>query len=216
MTRRRGIPRRFCTIAGSAAIVFAMPAAAALAQSSSSATQSAPPRAGASRFGEPPPRVLSLRAAIERGHEYNLSLIRVAQAVRQADGQRGVARSALQPNITGSLQNSEQRINLAAFGIQFDSPVPGVTIPNVVGPFNLTDVRARVSQSIIDLAALNNYRAAREVVGASELTASDSRDAIVLAVGTVYLQAIAARARADAARAQIDTATAMRQNATRQ
>jgi outer membrane protein TolC len=215
MTRPRGIPRRFCTIAGSAAIVVAVPVTAAMAQSSATA-QSASPRASASRFGEPPPRVLSLRAAIERGLAYNLSLIRVAQAVRQAEGQRGVARSALQPNITGSLQNSEQRINLAAFGIQFDIPIPGVTVPSVVGPFNLTDVRARVSQSIIDLAALNNYRAAREVVGASELAASDSRDAIVLAVGTVYLQAIAARARAEAARAQIDTAAVLQRNATRQ
>jgi len=215
MTRPR-IPRRFRAIAGSATLVVAMPITA-LAQPTDFSVQGAPPsRTGASRFGEPPPRVLSLRAAIVRGLEYNLSLIRVAQALRQYEGQRTVAHSALRPNITGSLQNSEQRINLAAFGIQFDIPVPGVTVPSVVGPFNLTDVRARLSQSIIDLAALNNYRAARELVGASELTASDSRDAIVLAVGSVYLQAIAARARLEAARAQIDTATAMQRHAAQQ
>ena len=67
----------------------------------------------------------------------------------------------------------------------------------MVGPFNVLDVRARVSQSIADFTALNNYRSAREVAHAGELSAKDAQDLVVLAVAGAYLQVLAAHARLD-------------------
>jgi outer membrane protein TolC len=160
--------------------------------------------------------MLSLRDAIQRGLEYNLSAVGLVNAIRQAEGQRAVARSALRPTITGEVRDAEQRVNLAALGVTFDVPVPGFSLPQAVGPFNVVDLRATVSQRIIDMTALHNYRATREAVRAAELAARDSRDTIVLAIGGAYLQAVAARARLESARAHIDTARSLHQRSVEQ
>jgi outer membrane protein TolC len=170
------------------------------------------PATGATPLSGP----LSLRDAIERGLEYNLSGVGLAHALRLAQGQQVVARSALRPSIVGDVRSTEQKVNLAANGVQFDIPVPGFSLPDTVGPYNVFDLRARLTQSVLNLTALNNYRAARESVRASELTARDARDAVVLAVGGAYLQAVAARARLQTARAQIETATTLHRRADQQ
>jgi outer membrane protein TolC len=154
---------------------------------------------------------LSFRDAIERGLEYNLGAINLTAIVRQARGERTVSRSALLPNIVGDLTGTREIVSLAAIGIQFSAPVLGFTSPSVVGPFNYVDLRARLSQTVLDLTAWNNYKAAAATVRADELSMSDTRDLIVLAVGGAYLQAVAARARVQSSRAQLDTANALYQ-----
>jgi outer membrane protein TolC len=157
---------------------------------------------------------LALREAIQRGIEYNLGAINTAQVVRQAQGQRTVARSALLPNLMGNLSATREEINLAAQGLgSIRVPIPGFSFPTIVGPFSYLDLRARLSQTIVDLTAWNNYRAAGETVRANELSVEDARDLVVLAVGGAYLQAIATQAKVDSAQAQVDTATALFQQA---
>ena len=159
---------------------------------------------------------LALRDAIDRGLDYNLGAVSLSNVVRQARGQRAVARSALLPNLMADLTQIRQQVNLAAFGFRFSSPFPGFTFPTVVGPFNQVDFRARVSQSVFDLTAWNNYRASGETQRAHELSAEDARDLVVLAVGGTYLQALAARARVESGRIQLETANALfQQNAQR-
>src|SRR2546422_3302018 len=131
---------------------------------------------------------LSLREAIERAVQYNLGAVGLTQAVQQARGQTKSARSALLPNLNASLNETIQQLNLRASGFRFSSPLPGFSIPSVVGPFNFFDLRATLSQTVFDLTTLNNYRAARENLRASELSAEDAGDLIVLAVGGAYLQ----------------------------
>jgi outer membrane protein TolC len=152
---------------------------------------------------------LSFREAIRRGLEYNLGGFGLAQALRQSQGQARVARSGLLPNLSASLSETEQQTNLAVAGIHFNSPIPGLSIPTVVGPFNYFDLRARLTQSIADLTAWKNYRSAQANARASELSAKDARDVVTLAVGGAYLQVIAARARVASARAQLQTAKAL-------
>jgi len=152
---------------------------------------------------------LSLREAIERAVQYNLGAVGLTQAVRQARGQTKSARSALLPNLNASLSETVQQLNLRASGFRFSSPLPGFSIPSVVGPFNFFDLRATLSQTVLDLTTLNNYRAARENLRASELSAEDAGDLIVLAVGGAYLQVISAKAKVESARAQLDTANTL-------
>jgi outer membrane protein TolC len=152
---------------------------------------------------------LSLREAIQRGVAYNLGGIGLSQAVREAHGQSRVARSALLPNLNGDLSEVIEQVNLRALGVRFQSPLPGLTIPSVVGPFNYFDLRARLSQTVADLTARNNYRASLEIVRANEFSAKDARDLVVLAVGGAYLQVIAAQARVTSAHAQLETANAL-------
>ena len=79
------------------------------------------------------------------------------------------------------LTGTRQQINLASMGVRFNSPIPGFTFPTVVGPFNQVDLRARLSQTLLDLTAWNNYRASAETrprdraVGAGRARTRDLR-----------------------------------------
>jgi len=157
---------------------------------------------------------LSLRDAIRRGLEYNLGAVGLAQAVRQAHGQTRVARSELLPNLTGDLAETVQQTSLAASGFKFK--IPGFTLPAIVGPYNYIDLRARLSQTVVDLTAWKNYKSANENWYADQLSAQDSRDLVVLAVGGAYLSVIADKARVQSALAQLDTANALYQQASQQ
>ncbi|HJP92138.1 MAG TPA: TolC family protein [Pyrinomonadaceae bacterium] len=152
---------------------------------------------------------LSLREAVDRAIEFNLGAVGLTEAVRQARGQTKVARSALLPNINASLSETVQQTNLQALGVRFNIPVPGFSPPTIVGPFNYFDLRATLSQTVLDLTARNNYRAAKEIARANELSVEDARDLVVLAVGGTYLQVIAAKSKIDSARAQLTTAEAL-------
>jgi outer membrane protein TolC len=157
---------------------------------------------------------LSLRDAIRRGLEYNLGAVGLAQAVRQAHGQTRVARSVLLPNLTGDLAETVQQTSLAAEGLKFK--IPGFNLPTILGPYNYIDLRARLTQTVVDLTAWKNYKSADESFRANELSAQDSRDLVVLAVGSAYLLVIADKARVQSALAQLDTANALYQQASQQ
>jgi outer membrane protein TolC len=159
---------------------------------------------------------LGLREAIDRALVYNLGAVGVAQAAHQAQGTKRVARSALLPNVNGNVSETLETENLRALGIRFNSPIPGFSFPSIVGPFNYLDARATLTQTIVDITALNNYRSAAEISRSNQLSALDARDLVVLAVGGTYLQVLAAKARVDSERAQVDTANALYQQALQQ
>lgn len=159
---------------------------------------------------------LSLREAVQRGLSYNLGALNLNLAVRQAQGQSQVARSALLPNVSGYLAENLQQTNLAAEGLRIHLPIPGFSFPTIVGPYNNIDLRGNVSQSILDLTAWNNYRSSKESVQSAQLSARDAREAVVLAVCGGYLQVIATAQRVTSAHAQLDTATALFQQTQQQ
>src|SRR5215471_1086304 len=169
------------------------------------------PFAGATRStpGMPFSGTLSLAEAIQRGLQYNLGYTGLANAVRQAHGQSRVVRSALLPNVNGTLAETVEQLDLKAQGLRLSSPFPNFSFPSIVGPFNFFDLRAKLSQTVYDGAAWNNYRSSSELVRASEFSVRDSRDLVVLAVGGAYLQVIAAKARVGSAQAQLETADAL-------
>jgi outer membrane protein TolC len=162
------------------------------------------------------PGVLTLQDAIQRAVAHNLTILGLKHAVSEARGQQQVARSSLLPRLTGEFSAFGQRLNLAAQGVQFDIPVPGFELERVVGPFSVLDVRARLSQTLVDVPATQNHRAAAQAVRASELSVEDAQDLIALAAGRAYVETLAAHSRVDATRAQVDTATAIHEKAVQQ
>lgn len=159
---------------------------------------------------------LSLKDAIKRGLQYNMGALSVAATAGAAHGQLRVVRSALLPNLNSSLSETVQQTNLQAMGIRVNLPIKGFAFPTMVGPFNYFDLRARLTQSVADFAAINNYRSSKEIVKADRLNMKDARELIVLAVGGAYLQTLAAKARIESAKAQLDTAQAQFKQATEQ
>jgi outer membrane protein TolC len=156
---------------------------------------------------------LSFREAIQRGLEYNLGTIGLATAVRQARGQAVVSRSSLLPNLNGTVSEHYLTQSLQVLGIQgaLSSSFGGrgLFLPAVVGPINYYDLRVTLTQNLVDLTALNNYRSSEYVVQANEALMQDARDTVVLAVGASYLQVIAAKARVASERAQLETSDAV-------
>ncbi len=154
---------------------------------------------------------ITLDYALKLGLQYNLGTLVQSQSIRSAQGQRYEALNALLPNISGVLREDVQQTNLQALGFRFS--IPGVRTPSIVGPYNYFDLRATLTQTVADLVKLRNLRAASENVKATQLTAKDARDLVVLAIGGSYLQVGAALARLNSARAQVDTAQAVYQQA---
>jgi outer membrane protein TolC len=159
---------------------------------------------------------LSLEEALQRGLAFNLGAVGLKQTVRQNNAQVTVARSALLPNINGSLSETVEQVDLAAFGLRLTVPVFGFRIPTIVGPYNYFALQASLSQTVANLTSINNYRSARATARASQYSLQDARDLVTLAVGGAYLQTLAAQARMDAAQAQLDTANAVFHQSTEQ
>jgi outer membrane protein TolC len=152
---------------------------------------------------------LSVMDAIGLGLRRNLGLILNQVGTESADAARVRALADLLPNVTGTVRENIQQINLAAFGV----PLFVGTHP-VVGPFSIFDARAALSQNLFDLHALNNTRSARADLKAAQFTYRNARELVVLAVGSQYLQAIANMARVEAAQSEVKTAEALYQQAT--
>ena len=144
---------------------------------------------------------LPLRDAIDLGLKQNLGLVEGTQDIRTAQAARLRALSKLLPDVTARISESVQQNNLAAFGLP---PIPGV--PAIVGPFSLSDARASLSQSLVDLSLWDKEKSASLDQQAARLSYADSREIVVVAVADLYLQAVASSARVDSAQSQLTTA----------
>jgi outer membrane protein TolC len=159
------------------------------------------------------PIKLSLDDAIHRGLKANLGDVGYHNAIRQAYADTQQTRSALLPNINGYASATEEQINLQSFGFNFKFPIPGFSIPTVVGPFHYIDARVQLTQNVLNLTALRNYRSSQQSLKSTQYSAQDARDLVVLAITGGYLNIIAAAARIDSARAQVTAAQAVYQQA---
>jgi outer membrane protein TolC len=151
---------------------------------------------------------LTVAQAIFRSLEHNLGVLLAEQNTEAARGDRWTALSHLLPDISGSVTQSRRKTNLEAFGFPL-----GPTFPRVVGPFNVFDARVFASQPIFDLSAVKEASAASHRLAASQLSYRSARDLVVLVSANLYLQALAADARAQAARAQFESSQAIHQQA---
>jgi len=166
--------------------------------------------------GQPTGGVLTLTIldAMNRALEHNLGVLVAEQQIGHAAGTRWRALSDLLPNVNGRVSETRQEINLAAFGFAGGAGSPFANVPKIVGPFNVFDARASISQSVLDFGALNNARAESHNVEAARYTYRGARDLVIWIAGTLYLQALAGEARADTARTQQTTAQALYMQAT--
>jgi outer membrane protein TolC len=156
---------------------------------------------------------LTVVTAITRALEHNLGVLTAEQNLGRAQGARWRTLSELLPNANGRVTETRQTINLAAFGFGGGAGSPFGDIPTIVGPFNVFDARVFLSQSVLDFGALNSARAESHNVEAARLMFKSARDYVIHVAGNLFVQALAASARADAARAQQETARALHQQA---
>jgi outer membrane protein TolC len=149
---------------------------------------------------------LSLRSAIERGLRYNLGLIEANQASTDVRDERLRALSALLPQLEARGRQGYENLSYKEIGLKLP-PIPGLpALPSTSGGFGYQDARVSLTQSLYDAQLRNRYRARKSEEQASRLSIQDSRDVVVFAVGTAYVQVISSAARVETARAQLASA----------
>jgi outer membrane protein TolC len=154
---------------------------------------------------------LSLRGAIERGLHYNLGLVEASQASADVRAQRMRALSALLPQLSADARQGYENLSYKEIGLKLP-PISGLpALPSTSGAFGYQDARVSLAQSLYNGELRNEYRARRSDEQASILSVQDSRDVVVFAVGTAYLQVIASAARVETARAQLASASELDQ-----
>lgn len=167
------------------------------------------PYSGSVAQGKATPEALPLtfQDAIDLGLKNNLGVLLQSYNTIAARGEKWKELSALLPNVNAGVSVNVVQDNLAARGLRF----PG--FPTVVGPYGFTDARVYLSQSIVNLKALNRQRGASDDERAAQYSYKDARDLVVLATGNAYLEALSGAARVETAEAQLKNAQALHDKA---
>ncbi len=147
---------------------------------------------------EATPYRLTLREAIQKALQANLSVLVADTRVEEGEGTRARRLSAaLLPRVRVQSFANLQNRNLRAFGISF----PGT--PEVVGPFSNYDFRFYGEQNIVDLQSYRGWKASERALDAGKMDYQDARDLIIRSVAGLYLNAQSAAARVDAAQSRV-------------
>ena len=140
------------------------------------------------------PLVLSLGEAATRARQQGASVVGANSRAAQVEARVNQRRADLLPNLTGITEANSRTFNTATLGISFPT-APGQQPffdPNgeVLGPVPTSDVRARVSQTIYDGAALARLRLARQqgTAARSEATQAAASAATAAAIAYVRVQ----------------------------
>jgi outer membrane protein TolC len=159
--------------------------------------------AAAAALGQSAPVRLTLADALDlagkQSPDVQLARLRALESRAQADA----VRPALGPQVVASIAATYQTSNLQGIGLTF----PG--IPSRIGPYGVLDARPRVTQNILDLSLLADWRAARARVQAAEEDAHAIAERTRLAVVELYIRALAASSSERAAAARLATAEAL-------
>jgi len=151
----------------------------------------------------------SLNNAIQCGLRYNLGLIDSREDSATERAARMHALSVLLPQIAAIARvdfSQYSAIPTGAEKIHFPIPAVGETIqfPLTVGPFNYQYTGFTATEDVFDEQSRHLAKAAANEQRASIATVADSRDIVVLTVGSAYLQVVASKARLQAVIAERD------------
>jgi outer membrane protein TolC len=147
---------------------------------------------------------LSLKDAFARALKYNLGGIESNQNTRTAQAVRLRNLSALLPSLYGQLSANIQQVNLQSLGLRLTT-LPGFSIPTIIGPFAVQDVRGYLTQQVFNWSDIKNWQSASQSERASQYSYRSDRDLVILVTGTAYLQVIADAASVESNRAQVRT-----------
>ena len=148
---------------------------------------------------------LSIADAVKRGLQTNLGIITSNNVSSTVRAERMQVLSQMVPQIGASAGESVMQLNLASYGFNAISSA----IPKVIGPFQFVQAQANFNWSGLSLTNFRSVQAANAVDRATQLSARDARELVVLAVSGSYLQVVSAAARIESQRRQVESAQAI-------
>jgi len=131
------------------------------------------------------------------------------QSVRVSETHVNQARSGFFPTIDGSVNERSQTVNLHTFGFNFQFPIPGFSIPGIVGPFSIFDARASTQVTVLDFTTIRKYRASRTGLDAAKADLDVTKDQVSEQVARAYLASLREDAALDTARANVELSQAL-------
>jgi outer membrane protein TolC len=147
------------------------------------------------------PLRLSLQDAIAvAGSVKGPAAVQIAAAAEDAARARvALTRAYRLPLLDVTVSDSNVTRNLGAEGFNFPTGVPGFTIPQSVGPFNIFDARVQMTQTIFDLSAIREGRGVTAALTAAHANTLAHGLASQIEVAHDYLAALRANAGVEAA-----------------
>ncbi|HVJ04437.1 MAG TPA: TolC family protein [Candidatus Saccharimonadales bacterium] len=158
-----------------------------------------------SQNGTAAPYRLTLADAIHRGLQANLGVLVAETRIHETEATAERRQSLLLPRVRVEAPVAVQSRSLAAQGIS----VPGLPLPQVVGPFSTYEARAYAEQPIVDLQSLHALRSARQSTASAKSDYQDARDLVIRNVAALYLSAQSQFAETVAAQSRVETAQAL-------
>jgi outer membrane protein len=128
-------------------------------------------------------RPLTLGDAARLGARQNASALEANARTAQAAARITQTRSDLLPTISGYGAENGRSYNSATFGITF----PNLTSV-VIGPVNIFDVRAKISETLFDFGALQRLKGARTTARAYGATAANEAELSAQNAANAYLR----------------------------
>ncbi len=149
---------------------------------------------------------LSLKRAVELAltNDGNARVALAQELIEQARTQQAIAKSVFLPNLDGSVAERRQVSNLQAVGFNFKLPIPGFSIPSIVGPFSVFDARVTAQQSIFNFSDYRKYQAAKISATAVRTDADATRNSVSDEVARNYLTCLLADANRATAQANVE------------
>lgn len=137
---------------------------------------------------------LTLGEAVRLAAQQNTAVQSARYRVEAAQARVTQSRADLLPNVSGLATERRSTLNSAA-AFPIELPIPGID-PNgsILGPLDVFDARARLSQSVFDPAALARVRSAKTNVAAAGAGVGQSADVAAATAANAYLSVLRADA----------------------
>jgi outer membrane protein TolC len=165
-----------------------------------------------------PPLPLSLKRAVEiaLAPDGSTRAALALESIDQAAQHVIEAKAAFLPSLDAAVQDHRQTTDLQAYGFSFKIPVPGFSLPAIVGPFSVLDSRATVQQSVLNVSDFRKFQAAKATLAAVKLDNDATRNAVADEVARDYLACLRADADRDTAQANVELSDVLLKLAQRQ
>ncbi|MEO7963614.1 MAG: TolC family protein [Gemmatimonadaceae bacterium] len=152
----------------------------------------------------PAPKPLSLGEAVRLAASQNAGVEVARFRASQADARVRERRADLLPSLSAAAIQSQRTQNTATFGFDFKGPTGESFFKpegQVLGPIPTLDLRARLSQSVLDLGANERVRAASAAAEAGDAETATASELAAGNAAVAYLRAVRASAQLSARQA---------------